>query len=369
MNRPRVAIVHDYLVNKGGAEKVVLAMHRAYPAAPIFTALYHPTTTFGEFVGADVRTSFLQRFSRNPSEFRRFLPLFGRAMESLKIEGFDVVLASSAGFGHFVRPRGARLICYCHTPPRFLWDARYDVSGMTPRWARPVAPAMLALLRRADKRAARRVHTYVANSTGTQRRIAEVYGRRSIVINPPVETDRFTVGAQPGEHHLMVGRLLAHRNMHLAIEAFTRMARPLVVVGDGPIAADLRTIAGPTITFAGAIDDAALTDLYQRARALVITEEADFGIAPLEANAAGRPVVALRKGGVLETIVDGFNGVFFDEETVDALIAAVERADTLRFDAAALRTHAERFSEKVFAAHIRELVEHVVADRTAETEA
>lgn len=357
MSAPRVALVHDYLVNRGGAEKVVLALHRLWPEAPIFTSLYHPASTFEEFRGADVRTSFLQRFSRDASSFRRFLPLFGRAMASLRIEGYDVVLASTAGFGHFVQPREACLIAYCHTPPRFLWDDRYDVAGMTPSWARPLLPATLRLLRRADRRAALRVHTYIANSNFVARRIERIYRRRAFVINPPVETPRFAPAERTSDYYLMVGRLLPHRNMQLAVRAFTAMERRLVVVGDGPVAAELRALAGPTIEFAGAVDDVALADLYGACRAVIVPGEEDFGIVPLEANAAGKPVVALRRGGVLETVADGFNGVLFDDETVDSLTEAVERVERLGFDVEMVRAHAQRFDETAFAARMREIVE------------
>jgi glycosyltransferase involved in cell wall biosynthesis len=356
VSAPRVALAHDYIVNRGGAEKVVLALHRAWPEAPIFTSLYHPSTTYEQFQGADIRTSFLQRLSRDASSFRRFLPLFGRAMSSMKIEGFDVVVASTAGFAHLVAPRGACLIAYCHTPPRFLYDDGYDVAALTPGWAKPVMPATLKALRRADQRAARRVHTYVANSNYVAERIQTIYGRRSIVINPPVETSRFTPGP-PGDYYLMVGRLLPHRNMQMAVDAFTHMQRRFVVVGDGPIAAQLKQNAGPNVEFTGAIDDAALAKLYAGCRGVVVPGREDFGIAPLEANAAGKPVVALRRAGVMETVADGFNGVLFDAETPEALQEAVERAEALGFDVEMLQAHARRYDEAAFVARMRELVE------------
>jgi len=284
------------------------------------------------------------------------LPLFARAMSMLAIQGFDVVIASTAGFGHFVRPRDGCLIAYCHTPPRFLWDERYDIEGMAPAWARLLLPPTIAAMRRADKRAAARVHTYLANSKFVARRIAEVYERRSFVINPPVETTRFVATGERGDYYLMVGRLLPHRNMDLVVRAFTAMDRPLVVVGDGPIAGELRAMAGPRVRFEGVVSDARLASLYAGSRGVVVAGEEDFGIVPLEANAAGKPVVALRKGGVLETVADGFNGVLFDGESVASITQAIERADALRFDEAMMRAHAQGYSEETFIAAMREQV-------------
>ncbi|MFA5891007.1 MAG: glycosyltransferase [Actinomycetota bacterium] len=353
----KVAIVHDYLVNRGGAEKVTLAMHRMWPDAPVFTSLYYPEATFPEFADIDVRTSRLQRLRGDPAEFRRLLPLFGRAMRSLRIEGFDVVVCSSAGFAHHVRPRAGCRIVYCHTPPRFLWDERYDHRAVAPGWSRPALPLALAALRRSDRAAAARAHVYVANSRATAGRIQAIYGRRSVLVHPPVEVNRFAIAPRTGDYYLMVGRLMPHRNMHLAVEAFTTMGRSLVVVGDGPARVSLESIAGPTVRFMGALDDAALVRLYAECRGVVVPGEEDFGIVPLEANAAGRPVVAFSKGGALETVTDGVNGVLFAEESAGAITRAVARADARRFDPVALRSHAEQFSEDVFAHNLRGIVE------------
>lgn len=353
----KVALVHDYLVNRGGAERVVLALRRGWPDAPIFTSVAHLDATFPEFADADIRTSWLQRLSGTPATFRRLLPLYPAAFRSLRLDGFDVVVSSSAGFAHHVRPRGARHIVYCHAPPRFLWDERYDHAAVAPDWARPLLPAALAALRRADRRASARADRYVANGERTRLAIARVYARDATVVHPPVAVDRFTIGSGPGEHHLLVGRLMPHRNHELAVRAFTQMQRRLIVVGDGPNAAALRALAGPTVEFRGAIDDDELRELYASARGLVVPGEEDFGIAPLEANASGRPVVALGIGGATETVIDGVTGVLFREETPEALAAAVERADDIGFEPARLRGHADRFDVSVFVAAMRKVVE------------
>lgn len=355
----KVAIVHDYLVNRGGAEKVTLALHRMFPDAPIFTALYHPEATFDAFAAADVRPSRLQRRSRDPESFRRFLPAFARAFRSMDLRGFDLVISSSAGFAHHVRPAGACHVVYCHTPPRFLWDETYDRS-VAPRWARLLVPAVLAGLRRGDRRAAARAHAYVANSKVTALRIKRVYGLRSVVVHPPIETTRFTTGPT-GDHYLAVGRLLPHRRMDLAVEAFTLLGKRLIVVGDGPARAGLEAIAGPTIEFAGAVPDERLEALYAGCRGVVVPGVEDFGIVPLEANAAGRPVIARAAGGALETVLDGRTGVLFDGATPQALADAVLRRESLRFEPAVLRAHAAGFDEAHFAHRLRTVVASIAS--------
>lgn len=351
----KVAIAHDYLVNRGGAEKVALALHRIFPDAPLFTSVYHPETTFEAFADADVRTTPLQRLSKDPEDFRRLLPLFARAFRRLPLDGFDLVISSSTGFSHHVRPRTGCHIVYCHNPPRFLWDPLYGSADLAPRWARPLVPGLLAYLRRGDRRAGRHPHSYIANSLATAGRVQEVYGRRSIVVPPPIELDRFAIGPRTGDYHLMVGRLVAYRAQELAVRAFTTMGRRLIVVGDGPARSALEAVAGPTVEFVGAVDDARVAALYASCRAVVVPGVEDFGLVPLEANASGRPVIARAAGGVLETMKDGEHAILFREATEAGLIAAVERAERTMFDPVALRAHAEAYGHAAFAKRILEL--------------
>jgi glycosyltransferase involved in cell wall biosynthesis len=353
----KVAIVHDYLVNKGGAERVVESLHRLYPDAPIFTSLYHPETTYESFKDADVRTSSLQRLSRDPASFRKLLPLFGRAFSKMKLDGYDVVISSSAGFAHRVRvPRGTCHVVYSYSPPRFLWGPHYD-HRIAPRWARPAVPAVLAKLRRSDKRAAQNAHFYIAVSGVAAERLRAVYGRQGTVIHPPVAIERFDIAPTTGDYYLLVARLLPHRNVELAVKAFTKMHRRLVVVGDGPERAALQAVAGPSIEFRGAVDEPTLADLYAKCRGVVVPGEEDFGLTPLEANASGRPAIALRAAGAMETVIDGVTGMLFAPATAGALAMAVEQAERMLFDPVALRQHAEAFSESVFHARIRAFVE------------
>jgi glycosyltransferase involved in cell wall biosynthesis len=354
----RLAIVHDSLVNRGGSERVVLELHELWPDAPIFTSLFHPEATYSGFGGADVRTSPLQRLSRDPESFRRFLPLFPRAFASFDLSGFDVVVCSSARFAHHVRvPSGTCQIVYCYSPPRFLWGAPHELTGGAPAWARPGLPALRAWLRRLDRRAAARAHRYLAVSRVAQERIRRVYGRTSDVVYPPVAVDRFRAGESREDFTLFVGRLVAHRRVDIAVEAFTRMGEPLVVVGDGPARASLEAAAGPSVRFAGVVSDGELIDLYARCRAVVVPGIEDFGLIPLEANAAGAPAIARDEGGARETILDGRTGVLFSPGTVEGLIAGVERARGIAFDPTALRAHAQTFSTQSFAARMRAIVD------------
>lgn len=353
----KIAIAHDYLVNRGGAERVVAALHRIFPDAPIFTALYAPEETYPEFAGADVRVSRLQRLLRDPGDFRRLAPLMPRAFRKMKIEGFDAVVSSTSGFAHGVRPRDGCHIAYTHTPPRFLWDDRYDRSNAVPRAARPLAGLAVRMMRRADRRAAKGPHFTLANSARTAERIRALYGREATVIHPPVDVDRFAIAPNTRDEFLLVSRLLAYKNIDVAVRAFNGMGRRLVVAGDGPERRALQALAGPTIEFRGTVDDDELVRLYGRCRGVVVAAEEDFGLTPIEANASGRPVVALRAGGALETVVDGVTGATFGEPNAAALAQAVERAAATPFDPRVLRAHAERFSIEAFARALRAFID------------
>lgn len=356
----KVAIVHDYLVNQGGAERVVLALHRMFPSAPIFTGLYDPDAAYPEFRNADVRPSSAQRYLKDAASFRRLAPLMPRAFRRMRIEGFDAVISSSAGFAHGVRPDACHIV-YCHTPPRFLWSPRYEREQVVPTLARPAAAAAVAWMRRGDRRAAARPHFYLANSEATAERIRALYKREATVLHPPVETARFRIGPVTRDEFLIVTRLMSYKGIDVAIKAFNGLGRKLIIVGDGPARSELEAIAGPTIEFKGVVTDAELQRLYGRVKGVVVAGEEDFGIVPLEANASGRPVVAFRAGGALETVVDGVTGVTFSPQTPGALGAAVTRLLDIDFDPAALRNHALRFDESAFARGMHEFVGRAVA--------
>ncbi|HVL91219.1 MAG TPA: glycosyltransferase [Actinomycetota bacterium] len=353
----KIAIVHDYLVNRGGAERVVAVLHRIFPDAPIFTGLYAPEATYPEFAAADIRPSKLQRLLRDPEDFRRLAPLMPRTFRKMKIEGFDVVLSSTSGFAHGVKPKNGCHIAYTYTPPRFLWDDGYERANAVSAPLRPLSGLAVRAMRRADRRAAERPHFTVAISTVAAERVRAIYGREATIIHPPVETGMFGIAPNTKDEFLLVSRLLTYKNVDVAIRAFNQLGRTLIIVGDGPARADLEAIAGPTIEFRGVVEDAELVRLYGRCRGTILAASEDFGLTPLEANASGRPVVALRSGGAEETVIDGTTGVFFSPANPLALADAVNRAVHTVFDPVVLRAHAEQFGVEAFEAKIRGFIE------------
>ncbi len=355
----RVAIVHDYLNQMGGAERVVAALHRGWPDAPIHTTIADPARLSDDLRRATLRTTWMQHLPGWRAHFRRYLPLYPVAVAGMDLRGYDLVLSSSSAFAVGAPvPPGVPHLCYVHTPARFLWDfegyvAREGLSAATVAALRP----LIGALRAHDRRVAQRPTLLVANSANIAARIRRVWGREAVVVPPPVALERFRPRAGgAGRHFLVVSRLAHYKRLDLAVTACTAASLPLLVVGDGPARAALERLAGPTVRFAGRLDDAAVVAAYRDAIALVFPGEEDFGIAPLEANASGVPVVAYAAGGALETVRDGETGVLFEAQTSAALVAALHRVRDLPWDPSALRSHAEGFSEGRFLERIRALV-------------
>lgn len=361
----RVALVHDYLIQAGGAERVVAALHRIFPGAPIFTTIADPDLTDAMLPGAEIHTSWMQRLPGLKRHFRKYVLLYPSAIERLDLGGYDLVISSSSAFAKgVITDPGAIHICYCHTPMRFGWNAkRYAEREDWGPIVRRLLPMITERLRRWDLETANRPTLYLANSTVVAGRIASAYHRSARVVYPPVETERVPPAGEPGEHFLVVARLISYKRIDLAVEAFTRMAKPLLVVGDGPARRALERIAGPTVRFLGRLPDQEVARHYANCRGLIFPGEEDFGIVPLEANAAGRPVVAYEAGGALDTVVDGQTGVFFPTQTVEALCQAVRECESRVWRAGQLRRHAEGFSEEVFRTRIGEVVRSVLGER------
>jgi glycosyltransferase involved in cell wall biosynthesis len=362
----RVALIHDFLLDVRGAERVFAALCRQYPQADLFTAVYDEEGTEGWFSHRSVNTSFLQRLRPTAKTFRPLLPLYPYAMESLDLSGYDLVISSSSAWAHgvLVDPEAVH-VCYCHNPFRYAWNAREQ----TLRDHAPLTRAGLGLIlkrwRMWDFIAAQRVDTYVANSETTRRRINRYFARDASVLHPPVETARFTPVDAPGDAYVVLSELMPHKRIELAVRAFDRLGEKLIVVGNGPDARRLRRIAGPTISFTGRVSDEDAAMLLAQARALVVTATEEFGIAAVEAQAAGRPVIALREGGARETVLQGVTGSFFDEPTVDALADAVRRFDVDAIDPDACVRNAHRFDVSRFERGMREVVADAIAgDRT-----
>lgn len=361
----KVALAHDYLVQAGGAERVVAALHRIFPEAPIFTTIADRSVTDTLLPGADIRTSWMQHLPGLRKHFRKYVLLYPSAVESLDLTGYDLIISSSSAFAKGVTPGpGGFHICYCHTPMRFGWNAgnyaEREEWGPAVRW---LLPPVTGRLRRWDQRTASRVDLYVANSSVVAERIERCYRRPARIIPPPVEVDRLAPSATRQDCYLVVSRLVAYKRIDLAVDAFSRLGRRLVVIGDGPARAALERRAGPSVEFLGRQPDTVVERYLAESLGLIFPGEEDFGIVPLEANAAGRPVVAYEAGGALDTVISGKTGVYFPEQTVESLMEAVARCDETRWDTTSIRQHAESFGEPVFRERILGLVREVAAER------
>jgi glycosyltransferase involved in cell wall biosynthesis len=353
-----VALVHDYLLLLRGAERTFAAMSDLWPEAPIVTLLYDEAGTWGRFAGRTVRTSPLQPLGRHPRWYRTLLPLYPAAVRRLPLEGAELIVSSSSAFAHGVRkPPGARHVCYCHTPFRYAWHERTEAFASVPRALRPLLSLQLRRQRAFDRRAALDVDLYVANSQLTRERIRRFWGRDAIVLHPPVDVERFSI-LQPGEHVLFVGELVRHKRADVAIEAAITAGRPIKVVGDGPLLPRLQARYGSHAEFLGRVSDADLASVYAGAAALVVPNVEEFGIAAVEAQAAGRPVVAIDAGGARETVIDGHTGVLVRPDDPQALARAL-RHDFTPFDPREARANAERFSREAFQTRFRAVVEAV----------
>lgn len=353
----RVALVHDYLLVMRGAERTFAAIADLYAQAPIYTLLYDEQGTSARFKGRSITTSPLQRLGVGQASFRRLLPLYPSAQERLKVAPADVVLSSSSAFAHGVRaPAGAVHICYCYTPFRYAWYEQERALAETPGVLRPLLRWQLGRIRRWDLSASRRVDDYVAISQLSRARIRRYFARDSTVIHPPVETQRFSPGV-PGEKLLVVSEIVRHKRLEVALEAARRARAPIRVVGSGPDHAAL-SAAYPEAEFVGRAGDEELAELYASARAVLVPSMEEFGITAVEAQAAGRPVIAAAAGGALETVLDGRTGRLVALDDVDAFANAIRAIDQLDFDPARAVANAERFSVASFQ---RKLADHVAA--------
>jgi glycosyltransferase involved in cell wall biosynthesis len=362
----RVALVHDFLLDVRGAERVFEAICRVWPDADVFTAVYDEAGTEGRFAHRRIHTSFLQRARPTAGTFRALLPLYPYAVEAFDLREYDLVISSSSAWAHgVIVDEQAVHVCYCHNPFRYAWNAREGTLADHG----PVMRAGLRVLfnrwRQWDWIAAQRVDRYAANSETTQRRIKRYYGRDATVLHPPIDLARFAPGKPVGDYHLVVSELMPHKRINVAIDAFNRLRRPLVVVGDGPDARRLRRMAGPTIRFEGRVPDARVAELLESCRALVVTATEEFGIAAVEAQAAGRPVVALAEGGARETVQDGETGILYSPDDPGALASAIAGFDALAVDSEACVANAARFGTDRFRDGLRGVVDETVASAPA----
>lgn len=365
--QPRIAIVCDFLTTMGGAENVVLAMHEAFPGAPIYTALYAPEN-MPAFTNLDVRPSSLQNLPQRLRRSHKLFPTMAvRAMQRLDLAEFDVILTSSYLVANHIkksRPE-QKIISYCHTPARYYWS-HYDEYRRDPGYGKlnPIVRALMPLLvprqRKLDYQAAQAVDVFIANSTEVQARIKKYYGRLSTVIHPPVDTRRSTPSRRRGNHYVTLGRQLPYKRFDLVVEACTKLGVALKVFGNGPAHDSLTSLAGPSVKFytdrTKNASDAAVTKALESARGFIYAAEEDFGIVQAEALAAGAPVIALGKAGTLDIVEDGVSGVLFDNQTVDDVAHAITRAETMKFNPATLQRKAKRFDKTLFISKLRKVV-------------
>jgi glycosyltransferase involved in cell wall biosynthesis len=358
----RVAIAHDYLNQYGGAERVLEALHSLYPAAPVFTSLYDAEAMPAHYRAWDIRTSFMQRLPGWRTHFRRYFLLYPSAFESFDLSGYDLVISSSSAYAKGVIPApGAVHVCYCHTPMRFAWRTRdYVEREAIGGLQGAVLPFALTYVRLWDAVTSDRVDSFVANSQLVAERIRRYYRREAEVVAPPVELPPYEP-RPAAEFYLAGGRLIPYKRIELIVEAFTRLRLPLKIFGDGRDRRRLEAMAGPNVEFLGWVDEGARRELFARCRAFIFPGEEDFGITPLEAMAAGRPVIAYGAGGALETVIDGVTGRFFHEPSAAAVAAAVAAARADRYDPLAIRRHAEGYGSAVFLRRMGALIDQAIA--------
>ena len=369
----KIALVHDYLVQYGGAERVLESFARVFPEAPIYTLLYDPEATGGIFEKYDLRVSALRKIPWAEKYHRLLPPLMPVAMESFDFSRFDVVLSDSSSFAKSVitGPETAH-ISYVHTPMRYAWDDchKYTRDFGFPRALKKLIPPTMNFIRLWDRISADRVDYYLANSTFVARRIKKYYGKDAEVIYPPVEKSRFhrredlycpKLAAQ--NYFLIVGRLIAYKRHDLAIEVFNKLGLPLKIVGRGPESARLRSLAGPTIEFLGRVDDDELARYYANCRAFVFPQEEDFGIVAIEAMAMGKSLIAFAGGDIVDHLIDGKTGVLFRPQTAAGLEEGIKRFERIDFDPDFIAAQAEKFDSRNFEEKIRAFVEKVCRER------
>jgi glycosyltransferase involved in cell wall biosynthesis len=355
---PRVAIVHDWLTIPGGSEQVVMELLGMFPAAELFTSVYDPSPWPELIKGRPVHTSFLNSVPGASRHYPKLLPLMNLAFRSFDLSGFDLILSSSHACAKNVRtPPGTLHVCYCHTPMRYAWEEDF-LQGELPRAARAVLPPLLAWLRRQDLAGAAGPDVFVANSAHVAARIERYYGRTAEIVHPPVDVEHFLgLARDPQDFYLAFGRVVPYKRVDLAVAACSQLGRKLKVAGDGRALDALRSSAAASIEFLGAVDAAERDRLIAGARALLFPGEEDFGIVPVEAQAAGLPVIAYGVGGARESVLDGDTGVLFEPQSATALAAAITRFEELQLEDARARENARSFGRERFRREMAAVIE------------
>lgn len=351
----KIAVAHDYFTQMGGAEKVAEGLMRMFPTAELYSTVALPDCMPPGLSGVTVHTSWMQQLPKMRQYYRLYFLLYPLAVRSLDLSGYDLVISSSSGYAKGVRTdRDAIHVCYCHTPMRWVWSFdSYTAPEAIGRTKRLLLSQLIRRLRQWDECASRQPDHFIANSRTVANRIRSVYGRIAEVIHPPIDLGRFRSSRDQENFYLVLSRLVSYKRIDLAVHACTLLKRQLLVIGDGPDRQRLTSLAGPTVIFLGRLSDVEVEHYVARCRALIFPGEEDFGMTPLEVAAAGRPTIAYRAGGAMETIVDGVTGMFFDRQEPEDLVAAIECFERGDWSSAALRRHAEAFSIDVFQGRLR----------------
>jgi glycosyltransferase involved in cell wall biosynthesis len=359
----RVAIVHYWLVSMRGGEKVLEALCHLFPEADIFTHVYDPGKVSETIRGHKIVTTFINSLPGARRFYKHYLPLMPLALEQIDLRGYDLIISSESGPAKgVIPPPGAVHICYCHSPMRYVWNMFHDYRERTGWFRRVMMPPLCHYLRIWDATASMRVDRFIANSVTVAARIEKYYRRDAVVIHPPVNVEAFE-SVPPGEvedYYLMAGELVAYKRPELAINAFNALGRRLIVIGGGEMLAEVRKLAGPTVTVMGQQPFGVLRHHYARCRALVFPGEEDFGIVPVEVMASGRPVIAFGRGGATESVVSGVSGLFFKEQTIPAIEQAVQEFERMRFDPAAIKAEADKFNASRFMTEFTSAVENAL---------
>lgn len=353
----KVAIIHEWLTNMAGSERCIVNFKEIYKDAPIYTTMYNPNKLDKELQNIDVRTSFLQRWVKKGHQ--KFLPFMPFVFENFNLSEYDVILSSNSCCSKGIITGSKSMhVCYCHTPMRYAWEFYHDYienSGMR-NLKKKALRVFMNYIRIWDRLSADRVDYFIANSENVAKRIWKYYRRESVVIHPPVRCNLFNISDENEDYFLVMSRLVGYKRIDLAVQAFNKLGLPLIVIGAGEELEKLKEMANDNITFLGRQPDEVIKEYYSKCRAFIFPGEEDFGITPLEAMASGRPVIAYGKGGALETVIEGKTGVFFENQTVEDLIDAIKKFETVEFDKIKIRKHAEKFDESVYKKKIEEFI-------------
>lgn len=361
----KLAIVHDFLNQYGGAERVVGYFLRLFPGVPVYTSIYFPDDTFDFFKGENIKTTFMQKIPGIRNYYKKLFFLYPYAFRSLKLCDYEIILGSSSSYSHFInKGKDSVHINYCYTPPRFLWETGSYMEGEKVSAAMStVAKPVIYFLKKMDLKQSKKVDYYIAISEYVKRKIKKIYNRESVVIYPPIEIKKYKFSKIKENFYLVVSRLKGYKRIDIAVKAFNILGKKLLIVGTGEDEGNLRKISGKNIKFLGTVSDSELLDLYSRAKSLVFTGKEDFGLTPIEAQASGTPVVAYKKGGASETIINSKTGFFFDRQEPEVLAEVIKKFEKNHLDPIRCRENAERFDFKNFKREVKDFVENVYKER------